>query len=162
LTILLKDVFQEDRLMANAWTLSDELVAKMTALVPARTNTHPRGGGRKPTPPDRILRAIFFVLRTGLQWKALDATALCSGSVAHRAFQQWAAMGIFRQMWALALAEYDDLKGLDWAWQSLDGAMNKAPLGGKKDGTKPCGSRETRRQAQRAHRGRGVACRLGA
>ena len=118
--------------MANAWTLPDEFVAKMTALVPARTNTHPRGGGRKPTPPDRVLRAIFFVLRTGIQWKALDATTLCPGSVAHRFFQEWAASGVFRQMWALALAEYDELKGLDWEWQSLDGAMNKAPLGGGK------------------------------
>ena len=148
--------------MANAWTISDELVEKMTALVPPRANTHPRGGGRKPTPPDRILRAIFFVLRTGLQWKALDGTAICSGSVAHRAFQQWVATGVFRKMWALALAEYDELKGIDWEWQSLDGAMNKAPLGGEKDGGKRDGSREMRRQAQRADRGRGRACRVGA
>jgi transposase len=148
--------------MANAWTLPDELVEKMTALIPPRRNTHPRGGGRRPTPPDQVLRAIFFVLRTGLQWKALDGTGLCSGSVAHRTFQQWVATGVFRKMWELALAEYDELKGLDWEWQSLDGAMNKAPLGGEKDGAEPDGSRQMRRQTQRTYRSRRAACRPGA
>ena len=148
--------------MANAWTISDELVEKMTALVPPRANTHPRGGGRKPTPPDRILRAIFFVLRTGLQWKALDGTAICSGSVAHRAFQQGVPVGVGRKMRAPALGGYDELQEIVGAGQAMDGAMTKAPLGGEKDGGKPDGSREMRRQAQRADRGRGRACRVGA
>ena len=32
---------------------------------------------------------------------------------------------------AKALKEYDVPKGIDWGWQSLDGAMTKAPSGGK-------------------------------
>ena len=39
------------------------------------------------------------------------------------------------------------LKGIDWEWQSLDGAMNKSPLGGEKNREKPDGSWQTRRQA---------------
>ena len=33
--------------------------------------------------------AIFFVLRTGCQWNALNATGICSSSSAHRRFQEW-------------------------------------------------------------------------
>ena len=32
---------------------------------------------------------------------------------------------------------YDDLKGIDWTWQSVDGAMTKAPLGGEDTGPNP-------------------------
>ena len=37
----------------------------------------------------------------------------------------------------MAWGEYDDLVGLDWEWQSVDGAMTKAPLGGEKTGRNP-------------------------
>jgi putative transposase len=35
------------------------------------------------------------------------------------------------------LHEYDELQGIDWEWQSMDGAMTKAPLGGEKTGKNP-------------------------
>ena len=40
-------------------------------------------------------------------------------------------------IWNQALETYDDLQGLDWQWQSGDGAMTKAPLGGKATGSNP-------------------------
>src|SRR5258708_39165534 len=33
------------------------------------------------------------------------------------------------------LTEYDEVQGIEWEWQSVDGAMTKAPLG--KDATGP-------------------------
>ena len=71
------------------------------------------------------------MLRTGCQWKALDATGICSGSTAHLRFQEWAAAGVFLELWRAGLQEYDELKGLDWSLLSMDGAMTKAPLGEK-------------------------------
>ncbi len=65
-----------------------------------------------------------------------------SGSAIHEYFQEWVERGIFQKLWPLALAEYDELKGIDWQWQSLDGVMTKAPLGGKKDGQNPHRSRQ--------------------
>jgi len=91
--------------------------------------------------------AIFFVLRTGCQWNALNATGICSSSSAHRWFQRWTQAGVFEELWALGLEEYDRLKGIQWRWQSMDGAMTKAPLGGEKNRQKPHGSGKTRRQA---------------
>ena len=73
---------------------------------------------------------IFYVFRTGCQWKALDSTGICSGSTAHLRFQQWVAAGVFLQLWQTGLERYDELKGLDWSWLSMDGAITKAPLGG--------------------------------
>ena len=81
--------------------------------------------------------AIFFVLRTGCQWNSLNATGICSSSSAHRRFQEWTAAGVFVTFWALGLEEYDELKGLDWEWLSMDGAMTKAPLGGERTGKNP-------------------------
>ncbi len=35
------------------------------------------------------------------------------------------------------LFAYDKLKGIDWSWLAMDGAMTKAPLGMEKTGPNP-------------------------
>ncbi|MBP3957813.1 IS5 family transposase [Gemmata sp. G18] len=121
----------------DQWRISDELWEKLQPLLPDHPNTHRFGGGR-PRKPDRVCAdAIFFRLRTGCQWKALDATGMCPGSTAHARFQEWVAAGVFLKLWTAGLLEYDQLKGIDWSWLSMDGCMTKAPLGGKKDGPNP-------------------------
>jgi transposase len=120
---------------AQAFLISDQLWAKIQPLLPKHRNTHRFGGGR-PRKNDRIcLNGIFFVLRTGCQWKALSATGICPASTAHDRFQEWVKAGVFLKLWTSGLMEYDELKGIDWAWLSMDGVMTKAPLGGKKSGT---------------------------
>ncbi len=132
----------------NRFRISDALWEKLKALLPRRINTHPRGGGRKPIPDRQVMDAIFFVLRTGCQWKALDETNICSGSVAHARFQRWVVAGVFLRFWQEGLQEYDECKGIDWDWQSMDGVMTKAPLGGEKNRGQSDGSSKERRQAQ--------------
>ena len=100
---------------------------------PEYVNTHRFGGGRPRVPDRTCANGIFYVLRTGCQWKALDATSICSGSTAHLRFQEWVAAGVFLELWRVGLERYDELKGLDWSWLSMDGAMTKAPLGGEKN-----------------------------
>ncbi len=95
-----------------------------------------RKGGRPRVDLRRVADAIFYRLRTGCQWKAIPP-ALCAGSTAHDYFTHWIAKGVFEKLWLLALEEYDDLIGLDWSWQSVDGAMTKAPLGGESTGNHP-------------------------
>jgi transposase len=75
-----------------------------------------------------------------------------SGSAIHAYFQEWVKLGVFEELWRLALEEYDDLKGIDWKWQSMDGAMSKSPLGGEKNREKPDRSREVGCQAFRVDR----------
>ena len=38
---------------------------------------------------------------------------------------------MFLELWRAGPERYGELKGLDWSWLSMDGAMTKAPLVGK-------------------------------
>ncbi len=121
----------------KSWRVPDALWERMTPLLPVHSNTHRFGGGR-PRRSDRdCADAIFFVLRAGCQWKALDATRFIPGSTAHDRFQEWVAAGFFLKLWQAGLLEYDFLKGIDWKWLSMDGSMTKPPLGGGKTGPNP-------------------------
>jgi transposase len=123
----------------GSFQVSDELWAVLASFLPQRVNTHRLGGGRPRVPNRTCANGIFYVLRTGCQWKALDQTGICSGSTAHLRFQEWVAAGVFLKLWRAGLERYDELKGLDWSWLSLDGAMTKAPLGGGKNRAQPNG-----------------------
>ena len=123
----------------SSFQVSDALWEALAPLIPKRVNTHPLGGGRPRVPARTCANGIFYVLRTGCQWKALDATGICSGSTAHLRFQEWAAAGVFLELWRTGLERYDELKGLDWSWLSMDGALTKSPLGGGKNRSQPHG-----------------------
>jgi transposase len=120
----------------DGWRIPDPLWQRLEPLLPKR-HVH-RKGGRPPLPWRLILDGIFFVLRTGCQWKAVPK-AFGSGSSLHRYFQSLVRRRLFRKLWRMALEEYDELKGIDWEWQAMDGCMTKAPLGGEKNREKPHG-----------------------
>ena len=141
--------------------MSDELWAVLEPLLPKHRNTHRFGGGKPRTPDRQCADAIFYVLRTGCQWGALDATGLCPHSTAHDRFQQWVRAGVFRRLWQVGVEQFDDLRGLDWSWLSMDGAMTKAPLGGEKNGPQSDRPRQVWRQTQPADRSPRSADRLG-
>src|SRR6185312_9583922 len=116
------------------YIVPDELWARWEPLIPAPPNTHRFGGGR-PRRSDRdCANAIFFVLRTGCQWEALDATGLCPHSTAHDRFQEWVECGVWQRLWQEAVDCYDELRGLDWSFLCADGSMTKAPLAWEKSG----------------------------
>jgi putative transposase len=117
----------------TGFRISDELWAVMEPLLPTRVNTHRFGGGRPRVPDRRCADAIFYVLRTGGQWASLNETDLCAKSTAHDRFQEWVEAGVFLALWKAGVERFDELRGLDWNWLSMDGAMTKAPLGGEKD-----------------------------
>ena len=135
------------------WRMPDELWERLQPLLPPR-KPHPLGCHRPRVDDRQAMDAIFFVLRTGCQWNALQETGLCSSSSAHRRFQEWAAAGVFLAFWAHGLAVYEALQGIDWEWLAMDGAMTKAPLGGEKGGQESDRPREDRHQTERPHRRR--------
>jgi len=68
---------------------------------------HPLGC-HAPRVPDRdAIGRDLVVLRTGMQWNALNATGVCSSSSAHRRFQEWEQAGVFAEIWRRGLLEYD-------------------------------------------------------
>jgi len=131
----------------DRWRIPDALWEKIEPLLPPG-KPHPLGCHNPPVAPRKAMDAIFFVLRTGCQWNALNATGICSSSSAHRWFQEWTKAGVFVQLWKMGLKEYDQRKGIGWRWQSLDAAMTKAPLGGGKKRPQPDRQGQTRRQTQ--------------
>ncbi len=145
----------------TAFRISDALWAVLEPLLPKRVNTHRFGGGRPRVPDRRCADAIFYVLRTGCQWEALNQTDLCAKSTAHDRFQDWVAAGVFLKLWQAGVEQFDELQGIDWDWLSMDGAMTKAPLGGEKDGPQSDRPGQARGQTQPADGGAWRAHRLG-
>jgi putative transposase len=141
--------------------VSDELWAVLEPVLPKHRNTHRFGGGKPRTPDRQCADAIFYVLRTGCQWGALDATDLCPHSTAHDRFQEWVAARVFLKLWKAGVEQFAELKGLDWSWLSMDGAMTKAPLGGEKNGPQSDRPRQRGRQTQPADRRLRSPARLG-
>src|SRR5579885_2377051 len=128
--------------------ISDKLWSVLHPLLPVRVNTHRFGGGRPRVPDRDCADAIFFVLRTGCQWQALDQTELCAHSTAHDRFQAWVEAGVFLKLWQAGVARFDELRGIEWDWLAMDGALTKAPLGGEKNRAQSHRPGQVRRQAQ--------------
>jgi putative transposase len=107
------------------WELSDAVWERAAPLLPPQ-KAHPKGG-RPPRDDRQMLGAMLYVLRTGLQWNALPREIGASTTVYDR-FRAWERAGVFARLWAAGLEEFDELVGIDWEWQSLDGVMTKAPF----------------------------------
>lgn len=128
---------------AKSWEVTDDFWSRAQALIPVRqrpldkTYVRRAGGGRKPKDARLVFEGIVYVLRTGCQWKALPAERFGSASAIHARFLQWEKAGFFEALWQAGLAEYDDLRGIAWQWQSIDGAMMKAPLAREAVGPNP-------------------------
>ncbi len=106
-------------------------------LLPESPYKGKRSRGGKPRENDRkMFNAMFYVLRTGIQWNALPR-CLGASSTVHDRFQEWSKAGVFHQLWTLGLLQCYLEGVLDFTWQSQDGAMTKAPLAGEQTGANP-------------------------
>ena len=143
---------------APSWRVSDELWERVEPLLPRYRKS--KAGGRPRADSRQVLDGILYVLRTGCQWKAVPKE-FGSPSTLHDYFQEWTEKGVFFRLWKEALREYDALEGINWGWQSLDGAMTKAPLGGEKNRPQSDGPRQIRDQAFPSYGWRRRATRSG-
>jgi putative transposase len=72
--------------------------------------------------PEQVCSLYTFTLvRT-------DGTAERYGSAIYARFLEWEKAGVFEALCKSGLAEHDEFEGIAWRWQSIDGAMMKAPL----------------------------------
>jgi transposase len=109
-----------------SWELPEAIWQRLEPLIPPRTST----AGRPQTVDlKRITEGICSVLRTGIQWQACPRERFGPPSTVYSYFRPWVTAGVLGHLWAEALTVYDDLKGLEWTWQSVAGAMPQAPLG---------------------------------
>jgi putative transposase len=113
--------------LATIWEASDELWKIIEGILdeldpPAETG-RPRTGQRE------ALNGVIYQMRSGVQWNHLPARFGDDSSV-HRTMQRWISKGVFERIWAVLVENCEELGGVDWEWQSADGAMGKARFGG--------------------------------
>lgn len=137
----------------KSWVLSAAFWEQAKPLIPPPQRDPHReycrrpGGGRKRADDRLILSGIFYVLRTGCHWQAVPPH-FGSPATIHRRFLEWSDSGFFEALWRAGLAQYDEMQGLQWEWQCLDGSVHKAPLGGEATGPNPWDRGKKRGQAQ--------------
>jgi putative transposase len=111
---------------------------KIKRWLPAQQSAKKRGRGRPRADNRAVLNAIWYVLWTGCQWKAIDRSWFgVSSSVIHERFQTWQRQGIFAKMMQAALRFYQRNRRIKWVWQALDSRSGAAPLGGEATGKNP-------------------------
>lgn len=127
----------------RSWEVSEEFWTRVERLIPKRERDPSKvyqrkpGQGRRPMDSRTVFEGILFVLRTGCQWKALPKERFGSASSVHTYFRIWLKQGFFLALWRAGLAEYDEMEGIAWSWQSVDGTMVKAPTGRDAVGPNP-------------------------
>jgi transposase len=136
----------------KSWEVSDKFWAIVEPLLPKPKRQDEKqyirkvGGGRKPIEPRKVFAAIVYVLRAGIQWKAIPKELFGSPSAIRRYFREWERRGFFWELWERGLSEYDDMEGIAWKWQAVDGSMNKAPLARESSGPNPTDRGKKRKQ----------------
>jgi putative transposase len=117
--------------LETLWEVPDALWQRIEPILLA--DAPPRGTGRKRADWRRTFNGIIHRLRSGCQWNRLPAE-FGDDSTIHRWFQRWCRNGVFAQVWALLVEACEELGGVHWDWQSADGRLGKARLGGGKGG----------------------------
>jgi putative transposase len=138
---------KEMRLMREATTQSKvdyfrlprPLWRKLKKHLPKRRNKSNKRGGRPRVSDRAVANAIWYVLWTGCQWKAIHREWFgVSSSVVHERFQRWRQMGIFEKLMKWMVEHYaKESGGISWKWQAMDSKNSPTPLGGDKTGKNP-------------------------
>ena len=125
---------KRDHVLDTIWNVPEDLWRDIQTILRARYPTRPTGRPR--TDLRRVLDGIIFRLRSGCQWNRLPST-FGSDSTVHQWFQTWCRDGVMLEIWQILAQRCDDLGKVRWLWQSADGAMCKARLGGDCIGPNP-------------------------
>src|SRR4051794_31139028 len=137
--------------LGTIWEVPDELWRRIEPIL--RDFWPKKPTGRRVANWRKMLNGILFRLRSGCQWDQLPER-FGPKSTVHDWFQRWAAGGVLEKIWAVLVAECDELGGVQWEWQSADAMLGKARFGGEKDRQEPHRPREKGHQEEPADRRR--------
>jgi hypothetical protein len=119
--------------------LLEPLGDQFAALLPARGEfvaDHPLGCHRRRIADRTVFEHIMLALVHGSGYERIS-TAGCSDRTIRRRVDEWAGLGIFEKVHALALEAYDRMIGLGLGEISVAGCITKAPSGDDKAGRSP-------------------------
>ena len=81
------------------FNLPRPLWRKLKKHLPKKRNNSNKQGGRPRVSDRAVANAIWYVLWSGCQWKAIHREWFgVSSSVVHERFQRWRKMGIFEKL----------------------------------------------------------------
>ena len=121
--------------LGTIWEIPDELWRRIEPILKEFWPKKPTG--RRVANWRKMLNAIIFRMRSGCQWDQLPER-FGPKSTVHDWFQRWVEGGIFEKIWAVLVAECDELGGVQWQWQSRPTRCWARPgSGGKKTGKNP-------------------------
>jgi putative transposase len=125
--------------LPTIWRVPEDLWAKIRVILDQYDP--PKPVGRKRIDQRCALNGIIYRMRSGVQWNELPKEFGDDSSV-HRTFQRWIRLRVFDRIWAVLVADCEQLGGVDWEWQAADAALSKARLGGTWSApTQPTGAR---------------------
>ena len=112
---------------------------KLKKHLPKKRNKSNKRGGRPRVSDRAVANAIWYVLWSGCQWKAVHRDWFgVSSSVIHERFQRWRRMGLFEKLMKRMVEYYArERGGIGWRWQAMDSKNSPAPVGGAKTGKNP-------------------------
>jgi transposase len=101
-------------------------------LMPYLSQTHL--GRRTKVPLWRIIKAIIYRLKSGVQWRELPVRQFCSGILIswqsiYYHFNKWSKDGSWKKLWTKLL--YLNMTGLDMSSVQLDGSHTRTRMGGE-------------------------------
>ena len=111
---------------------------KVKKCLPKPKGKQKKRGGRPRCCDRAVINAIWYILWTGCQWKALRRDWFgVSSSVVHARFQSWREAGVFAAMMRRLAKFYGKKRKIKWKWQALDSKSCASPLGCEGTGRNP-------------------------
>ncbi len=136
--------------LPTIWSVPDGLWDELIVPILHELDPEPRTG-RPRIDQRKALDGIIHQMRSGCQWNHLPKGFGDDASI-HRTMQRWIADGVFVRLWATLIENCEELGGVNWQWQSADGAMGKARFGGISSAQTPRIVRKTARSGVRSSR----------
>lgn len=130
------------------YQIPDGLWRRIQVLLPPPPKHKRKDRPGRPRMDDRkAMNGIFYVLRTGCQWKALPKS-LGAASTVHDRFQYWLKAGVFERLWKEGLIEYDEKRGLSGSGRPWMGRLRRRlSVGRGRDPIRRTGPNQGRRGA---------------
>lgn len=119
--------------LPTIWRVSDDLWSRIQPILhqmdPPAPTGRPRADARA------VFDALIYRGRSGLQWNQLPPAfpggdPFPDDSTVHRTMQRWQTRGVLEAIWAVLVAECEELGGVCFEWQSVDTALGKLGAGG--------------------------------
>jgi len=121
---------------AGASSIIEPIWDQVSALLPVRAVPHPLGCHRGRIPDRIVFDKLVQVLVFGCAYGRI-ADATCAATTLRRRRDEWIAAGVIDALYALALAAYDRMIGLELDDVAIDCCITKAPGGGEVAGRSP-------------------------